>query len=29
VNNHIRLLTAYQDLECSVALADLPEADPF
>lgn len=29
VNNHIRLLTAYQDLECSAALADLPEADPF
>ena len=29
VNNHIRLLTAYQDLECSAALSDLPEADPF
>ncbi len=29
VNNHIRLLTAYQDLECSAALAALPEADPF
>jgi len=29
VNNHIRLLTAYQDLECSEALADLPDADPF
>lgn len=29
VNNHIRLLTAYQDLECSKALADLPDADPF
>lgn len=29
VNNHIRLLTAYQDLECSKALGDLPEADPF
>jgi hypothetical protein len=29
VNNHIRLLTAYQDLECSAALADLPDADPF
>lgn len=29
VNNHIRLLTAYQDLECSAALADLPEAGPF
>ena len=29
VNNHIRLLTAYQDLECHEALADLPEADDF
>lgn len=29
VNNHIRLLTAYQDLACSEALADLPDADPF
>ena len=29
VNNHIRLLTAYQDLECREALADLPDADPF
>jgi hypothetical protein len=29
VNNHIRLLTAYQDLECSEALADLPDAAPF
>ena len=29
VNNHIRLFTAYQDLECSDALADLPEAEPF
>ena len=29
VNNHIRLLTAYQDLECSEALADLPDAGPF
>ena len=29
VNNHIRLLTAYQDLECREALADLPEAEPF
>ena len=29
VNNHIRLLTAYQDLECSAALSDLPDAEPF
>jgi len=29
VNNHIRLFTAYQDLGCSEALADLPEAEPF
>ena len=29
VNNHIRLLTAYQDLACSEALSDLPEAGPF
>jgi hypothetical protein len=29
VNNHIRLLTAYQDLECSAALADLPDAGPY
>ena len=29
VNNHIRLLTAYQDLGCHEALADLPEADDF
>ena len=29
VNNHIRLLTAYQDLESSAALADLPEAVAF
>lgn len=29
VNNHIRLLTAYRDLECSAALSDLPDADPF
>lgn len=29
VNNHIRLFTAYQDLECSEALADLQEAAPF
>ncbi len=29
VNNHIRLFTAYQDLECREALADLPDADPF
>ena len=29
VNNHIRLLTAYRDLECSAALADLPDADAF
>lgn len=29
VNNHIRLLTAYQDLECSAALADLPDAGSF
>ncbi len=29
VNNHIRLLTAYQDLECSEALAALPDAEPF
>lgn len=29
VNNHIRLFTAYQDLECRAALADLPDAPPF
>lgn len=29
VNNHIRLFTAYQDLECSAALADLPDAALF
>jgi hypothetical protein len=29
VNNHIRLFTAYQDLDSSGALADLPEAAPF
>lgn len=29
LNNHIRLFTAYQDLGCSEALADLPEAEPF
>jgi len=29
VNNHIRLLTAYRDLECSAALADLPDAAAF
>lgn len=29
VNNHIRLITAYRDLECSAALAELPEADPY
>ena len=29
VNNHIRLFTAYQDLECSEALADLPDAGSF
>lgn len=29
VNNHIRLLTAYQDLESSAALAELPDAPPF
>jgi len=29
VNNHIRLLTAYQDLECHEAVADLPDATPF
>ncbi|MCH2174054.1 ecdysteroid 22-kinase family protein [Myxococcota bacterium] len=29
VNNHIRLLTAYQDLESSAALAGLREADAF
>lgn len=29
VNNHIRLITAYRDLECSAALANLPDADAF
>ncbi|NQX90054.1 MAG: phosphotransferase [Halioglobus sp.] len=29
VNNHIRLLTAYRDLDCSAALADLPEAKDY
>lgn len=29
VNNHIRLLTAYQDLETKAAVADLPDAAPF